>query len=107
VFLGLYASWSVVEFSPAFDVPGIWPHVAPSFVVAICGLVGGVLLWKGTWLGYLTSTVAWATTLATGVDLTAVDAASGVFISVAAIISIPVLVAFYVAIRAKKRGERT
>lgn len=107
VLLGLYASWSVIEFSPTFDLPGMWPHVVPSFIVAICGLAGGARLWNGTWLGYLTSTVAWATTLATGIELTSVDAGSGVFISVAAIVSVPILVAFYVAIRAKKRGEST
>ncbi len=107
VLLGLYAAWGILQLSSAFDVPGVWRHVVPSFVVAVCGLLGGVLLWKGAWLGYLSSTVSWATTLVTGVDLTAINSASGVFISVVAIVSIPVLVVFYVAIRAQKRNEST
>jgi hypothetical protein len=105
--LGLHAVWDVTQLTSTFDVPGVWSHAIPRVVVAIFGLLGGVLLWKGTWLGYLGSTIAWATTLVTDVNLTAVETASGVFISVTAIVSIPVLVAFCVAIRAKKRSERT
>jgi len=107
VLLGLYAAWDASHFFSALDLPGVRLHVVPSLVITLCGILGGVLLWKGVWLGYLGSTVAWATTLVTGVSFTAVEFASGMFVPLAAIISIPVLVLFYLAIRAKKRSERT
>jgi len=107
VLLGFYAGWQSYGMLSFFEVPGLVSYVVPDLVIAVAGVIGGVLLWRGLWSGHLAASIAWATALATGVTLSVGQTDLGLFVPVKAIISIPILLILFVAIRNKQRRERT